>query len=199
MSRHRFPLRVSSCDLCHFPRLFRPRLHALELGPRAWDHERACVLAAGKHHTQVLLGGRKSDRRISRCSTSLNALRHTRSDDVSRAEAQMHLHVASVKVSHVLLLDKADKDGRDGLLPDGDNVDLCESVLYLHDFGVDLVTSAWLKRPSTLITRLSCPLRIVCTLCPMEGCDTDLIRCQLVPVVCLYDLNKASNLRIDLA
>ena len=63
----------------------------------------------------------------------------------------MHLYVATVEVTHVLLLDESNEDGCDGVLVDGYDVDLGESVFDLGDLGVDFIACAWLHDATSLL------------------------------------------------
>ena len=137
----------SNGDFGDFPGLFSPRLDAFELRPGARHHESSSMLAPGEDHSELLFCRTQSHRRVSARAATLYALSDTRFDYVSRPESQVHLDVAPVKVSHVLLLNEACEDCGYGLLTDGKDVDFGKPVLDLGHSSVNLVTRPRLESP----------------------------------------------------
>ena len=111
----------------------------------------------------------------------------------------MHLHIASIEVTHVLLLDKADENSRGGLLRDGKDVHLGEPILNLHDASIHLVASTWLHAAASTALLRSRLVIVAFSFGAHVRADFDLIIWKLVPCVSLYELHKACGLGVYLA
>ena len=112
----------------------------------------------------------------------------------------MHLNVASVKISDVLLLDEADENGGDRLFTDRYNVNFTKSVLDFHHFRIYFVSSAWLQGSIRALTSLIViSILVITTVSAHKWHHSDLVLLQIVPLCRFDELDVTGDLSIDFA